>query len=192
MIRMAVVERNDQCWEAMVDIYRDHVHGWCRRAGAHDDDLDGLATDTWERFWRSYTPEKLAGAGQSTAAVLTYLRMCAYSVVLDEARRRGRQTQLVESSQDTAGAADMPRGGLVEAADAPAFWALVDGFLRDDRERLVVRLTYANDLRPAEIQQLHPELFPSVTDVYKISRNLLDRMRRSPALSRWLGFDVEQ
>lgn len=188
MIRRAITERDQRCWEAMIAIYRDHVAGWCRRSGAAEADIDDLIADTWERFWHSYTPERLANAGRSTAAVLTYLKLCARSVVLDEIRRHERTLHYASSGQDTAGASADTSAPLVEAADQAAFWRLIEHHLRGDHERLLMHLHYEIDLTPAEIHRRHPEAFPAITDVYKAHRNILDRLRRSRELPAWLGF----
>lgn len=190
MIRRAIVERDQHCWSAMTEIYRDHVLGWCRRSGAAEAELDDLAADTWERFWQHYTEAKLADAGRSTAAVLTYLKLCARSVVLDEARRRERTVTFAAEGQDTAGAADPPPS-LVEPADHDAFWRLIDAHLKGDHERLLLHLRYELDLSPADIHRRHPDLFPSVTDVYKTQRNVLDRLSRSKDLPVWLGLRAD-
>jgi hypothetical protein len=65
-------------------------------------------------------------------------------------------------------------------------WSAVYGELQDDAERLVARLSLQLSMKPAEIQKLHPENFPTIGDVYRIKRNLLDRLRRSPRLREFL------
>jgi len=189
MIRRAVVRRDEHCWEELTAIYRDHVLAWCRRAGGTEGDLDELMEAAWVKFWRHYTPVKLAGAGGSTAAALTYLRTCASSAVLDEARRRARNQAREDAAGAQLAAPDSHHVSDLEPADSDAFWALVNGHLRDDRERLLVRLTYELDLRPAEIHHQHPEVFPRVQDVYRLLRNVLDRLRRSKTLPDWLAND---
>jgi hypothetical protein len=78
----------------------------------------------------------------------------------------------------------------IDRIDAPAFWCLIEEHLRDVRDRLLVHLTYELGLRPAEIQERHPDQFPSVRDVYRITRNILDRLRRSTSLATWLNLDA--
>jgi DNA-directed RNA polymerase specialized sigma24 family protein len=191
MISRAIVRRDDYCWTEMTQIYRDHVVHWCRRGGVQDADLEEMVTDTWEKFWRAYTAQKLAAAIGSAGA-LKYLQLCARSVVMDDRRRRGRTVPLPEPEQ--AQPPDPVRDSFptVEPADIPAFWALVDAHLHTEAERLLVRLTYENGLRPAEIQRLHPDVFPTPQDVYKATRNILDRFRRSKEISRWLDHEPEE
>jgi DNA-directed RNA polymerase specialized sigma24 family protein len=189
MIRRAIVEQDQRCWVGMTEIYRDLVLGWCRRSGGDEAALADLAADAWARFWQNYSVEKLNGAVRNTAAVLSYLKLCTRSVVLDEARRRDRLVSLdqshAENFNEIEGTAVV--SSCVEPADQQAFWSLILRHLKDDRERLLVYLSYELDLTPAEIQRRYPELFPAVDDVYKGRRNILDRLGRSKNLTRWLA-----
>ena len=58
--------------------------------------------------------------------------------------------------------------------------------LDDEAERLVVYLSFVLDLKPAAIHGRHPGRFGSMADVYRVKRNALDRLRRSPEI-RALG-----
>ena len=58
--------------------------------------------------------------------------------------------------------------------------------LLDQAERLVARLCLVLDLKPREVYERHPDRFADVADVYRVKRNLLERLRRSPAIRRFL------
>ena len=45
---------------------------------------------------------------------------------------------------------------------------------------------YQSQLKPAEIFQRHPHLFASVDDVYRIKRNVLERLRRNANIRAFL------
>jgi DNA-directed RNA polymerase specialized sigma24 family protein len=190
MIRRAIVDQDEGCWVAMTEIYRDLVLGWCRRSGGEEAAIADFAAEVWARFWQNYTVEKLNSAGRSTAAVLAYLKLCARSVVLDDARRRERTALLDPAHPETVNAIEGTPAGAsprVESADQEAFWSLILSLLKDERERLLVYLSYELDLTPAEIQRRYPDHFPTVDDVYKGRRNILDRLSRNKGLARWLA-----
>ena len=44
----------------------------------------------------------------------------------------------------------------------------------------------ATGAKPSEIFATHPELFDDVADVYRIKRNLLERLRRSARIRTFL------
>src|SRR5262249_52243823 len=135
-------------------------------------------------------PEKLA-AGGNLGAALGYLKSCARSAVLDQGRRHARRQaheKQVATVDDVSGDEALAEPDLANL-DSEAFWAIIAQHLHDERERLLLYLTYELGLRPAEIYQLHPDQFPDVREVYKMTRNILDRLRRSRALADWLDLD---
>lgn len=184
LFRRAIAGHDQCCWAELVKLYQELVLGWCRQAApAPPDDLEDLAAQTWEKFWRHFTAQKLESAG-STAEILRYLKLCARSVAVDEARRRAGIARLDDASESF-----MPSrsGGsdLEEAATRATLWSVVECHLRDARERVLVTLRYRNGLTAAEVQARRPDLFADAAEVYRVSRNLLDRLRRSPAMRAW-------
>jgi hypothetical protein len=51
-------------------------------------------------------------------------------------------------------------------------------------ERLLLYLTYVQDMQPREITALHRQRFPTVDDVYRIKRNVLERLRRNHRIKK--------
>ena len=51
---------------------------------------------------------------------------------------------------------------------------------------MVAYLSFARDLKPSEIFGRHPRLYESVADVYRIKRNVIERLRRSPEVRAFL------
>jgi hypothetical protein len=185
LFRRAVVDRDEPSWHALVSLYQQQVVRWCR-TDLPGVDAEDLAMVAWTKFWRSFTPVKLVAAG-GTAAVLRYLQMCARSTLVDAARaaRAAASIPLTDADTSTGRGGNDPADAPSCAADRHAFWRAVDRHLHDDGDRLLVRLRYQEDLRPAAIHAIHPDLFPSVTEVYRRSRLILDRLRRCAELRRW-------
>lgn len=186
VVRRAVVERDEVCWEALHAMYGPVVQAWCRAMYRHAElEVEELAALAWEKFWRSFTADKLAvcrGAG----SVLAYLKACVHSVVVDAQRRRpaplpldaaGTRPDLMPSPEETVTAAE-ERARLRE---------LVLRHVRDERDRAIVVLSYELGLRSAAVQAARPDLFPTVADVYRATRNLLDRLGRSRELRAWFA-----
>ncbi len=57
---------------------------------------------------------------------------------------------------------------------------------RTEAERIVVRLCFFLQYKPAEVQALYPAVFPSVTDVHQTVRNVKERLQRNPMIRRFL------
>jgi hypothetical protein len=185
LIRRAVDERDEACWEEMQSLYRDQLAVWCRAAAnTRQDDLDAVLSAVWLKFWQNYTPEKRALA-RDTNAALRYLKLCARSVAIDAARTEATESRL-RGTRGVGSEAPSPADIYVDQAQRDDFWQLIDGLLKSDEERLLVELMYELDLKPAQIHQARPDVFASSMAVYNVSRNVLDRLRRSARLRDWL------
>jgi DNA-directed RNA polymerase specialized sigma24 family protein len=155
-----------------------------QRTSVDADSLEDLTQKTFLRFWRYYTGAKLNYA-KHLGQILAYLKTCAVSTAIEEQRRETRRIEKVEwneqnvnfyrsvPSSETTSFQEMSRGAL---------WALVEESCRDERERLIAQLTLVAHWKPRDIAERYPCLFPDVYDIYRIKRNLLDRLRRDPAL----------
>src|SRR5262249_49996201 len=153
----AVVGRDEGCWRELYAMLHDQVLTWCRLAGIGPrHDAEEMVTMTWEKVWRSYGPEQLAAA-TGGGSVLRYPQMCAFSVVMDQ----GRQM----ASRDIAGSVDVDLVDDGPASDDLALsslergelWDIINGCLRDDRERTLMHLRYELEVRSAEVQRLRPD-----------------------------------
>jgi DNA-directed RNA polymerase specialized sigma24 family protein len=190
IFRRAIVEHDQACWSELYDIYHDQALMWCRRAGAGQHaDHEEIITEAWTRFWRYFTTTKLEEA-TGIAGVLTYLRSCIFTVVIDQ-RRRQVETTPLDPTLMPPDTVPGPDEALAAAAAVSEFWRTVHQHLHDERERVLMHMKYILLLRSAEIQHRYPALFPTVDDVYRITRNVLDRLRRSPAIRRFVEEGIE-
>lgn len=181
----AVVDGDDPAWQALHAAFHEQVIAWCRTAAqCGSADLEDLACTAWAKFWQSFTPAKLAAA-TCCSGILRYLKLCARSAAVDERRTRRALVSLDESPVQRADAAPALDGAFADRDALARFWAIVNASLRDDRERILTYMSYELDLKSAEIQSRRPDLFPSVTDVYQVGRNVLDRLKRNRDLQAW-------
>ncbi len=190
LLRRSLVDRDERAWDVIFAQYRAMVLAWIRRhpaADSLDEEDDYWLNRTFERFWRSIGPDRFH-LFPGVSALLSYLKTCAHSVLLDEARARARNS-VAELDRAAAALVDPPdaEARAVSALAGQDLWTAVDRELQDDSERVVVRLSFSLDLKPGEIQRLHPERFPSTAEVYRIKRNVLDRLRRSREIRELVG-----
>lgn len=185
LMRRAIVDRDERCWETLLAVYGEQVLAWCRKAGGSlDTEPDELVALTWAKFLRSFTAEKLQHAN-SAAGVLAYLKLCAGSVAVD--LQRGREPVLpFDETIGERACADSPAEIHAAHVRRAEFWALIAAHLHDERERVFMELFYEYELKPAEIQCRRADLFPAIHMVYTTRRNVHDRLRRSPRLRAWL------
>lgn len=190
LFRRAVCQRSHAAWEAVLAQYRGMVLGWVRQhpaaAGLREED-DYWINRTFERFWSAVGPDRF-GSFNALAAVLRYVKMCVHSVLLDEVRSRGKAQlePLGDERDEDPDQAPNAEARVVEQAAGEELWAAITREVADEAERRVVYLSFVLDLKPGEIQERHPELFDSVDDVYRIKRNVVERLRRSPLIREFL------
>lgn len=188
IFRRAIAGREGAAWDAVFAQYRGVVLAWVHRhpmwnAGREEDAY--WVNRAFERFWGAVTPERF-GTFPNVAALLRYLKLCTHSVLLDDARsRRAVYLQpLNEEITDTLATSDMENAMIGHLASTD-LWRAIEAELRDEAERRVAYLSLVLDLKPREIYEQHPELFGDVNDVYRLKRNLFDRLQRSAAIQRF-------
>ena len=114
---------------------------------------------------------------------LKYLKMCVHSVVADEVRtRQARQYEETLESIEQEPASDDPADDVVSNISAQGLWQVILEELNGEDERILIYLAYVQGMKPSEISSRHRRLFPTVDDVYRIKRNVLERLRRNRRL----------
>lgn len=189
LFRRAIAGRAQAAWDAIIAQYRGMVLAWIRQhpaAPAVRDDDDYWVNRAFERFWGAVGPERLASF-PTLAALLRYLKLCVHSTLLDEVRARGatRLEPLAVGKGEPAVALDLESTAISQQVGRE-LWSSIEAELGDETERLVARLCLVLELKPSEVHARYPDHFASVADVYRIKRNLLDRLRRSPEIRRFL------
>jgi hypothetical protein len=190
LLRRAVAERDPDAWEALVAQFGGIVRASIRRYR----DFPATASDetfwvyrTFERFWMAVGAERLHQI-PSVGALVAYLKTCAHSVVMDEVRERLDPRRLpLDSAPALAFEVPDATARVVDQLTASELWAAVEAELNDAAEREVAYQSLIRGAKPSEIYATRPDLLGSVADVYRIKRNLLERLRRSPRIRRFQG-----
>jgi hypothetical protein len=114
--------------------------------------------------------------------------MCLGSVLLDEARVRRRQAAVsIDDMPADAPVSDDPSAAVVGQIAGRELWQTVEQELRDESERLVAQLSFISGLSPREIYARHADRFAEIEEVYRVKRNVVDRLRRSQVILQMLG-----
>ena len=186
LFRRAIADADEEAWEAVVALYRGLLIAQSARQVVRslvDEDAGFCVDRAFQRFWRA-TRARGIHEFQDLASILKYLKMCLASVLLDEARVRRRQACVsIDDLAPDAFVSTDPSAEVVANIAQVDLWKAIDREIRNDAERLVVRLSFAAGFSPREIRALHPEVFADVSEVYRLKRNLIERLRRSKAIS---------
>jgi hypothetical protein len=185
----AVALRDDDAWEAIMTQYRGIVLAYVGQHTAPSsmrEPDDYWVNRAFQRFWTAVGPDRF-GQFPDLAALLKYLKMCVHSEVMDEvrARKAASVTSLDELGETAPAPNNSERSALGKLA-GEQLWQAILHELQDEPEQVVAYLSFARDLKPAEIYDRHPRLYASVADVYRIKRNVIERLRRSADVRAFL------
>jgi len=189
LFRRAITENCSLSWYCLYTHYYSLVRYWVRQyIGTTDtpDLLDDLVQETFARFHQSYTREKLACA-KGLGDVLSYLKSCAASAAMQENRRAKRDSLVIDWDEETLdqhALSDSPETSVLREIDNHCIWAVVESCCHNEQDRMIVELVFITGLKPKQIVEQHPDLFSDVSEIYRIKRNLVDRIRRHPV---WYG-----
>jgi RNA polymerase sigma factor (sigma-70 family) len=187
LFRRAIVNRDDDAWACIYQQYAPLVLTWVtqHQSAAPLLGQDGgapLVNAAFAKFSQALTPAKM-GNFDSLAAMLKYLKMCVHSVVADEVRaRQARQYEETLELIEQEPASDDPADDVVSNISAQNLWQVIQEELNGEDERILIYLAYVHGMKPSEISSQHRRLFPTVDDVYRIKRNVLERLRRNRRL----------
>jgi RNA polymerase sigma factor (sigma-70 family) len=173
LFRRAIEEADQESWETIFAKYRDHVLRWVDV----DFDADDLVQATFLKFWQMLYDKNIFDRFESLGQVISYLKFCAKSVSLVAYRQasgkldeKAVSVEIAEQSLE-----DREPEHIIEISDLVS---QVFSLLKDEKERIVVELTFAHGMTPRQIQAAQPDLFPDTLTVYRIKERVLARLRR--------------
>jgi len=189
LFRRAIAECDEAAWHAIVEVYRGPL---LAQAGRHAvrslvSESDAFCVDrAFERFWCATRTGRI-GEFNDLASIFKYLKLCLGSVLIDEARARRRRADvsLDDVSVDAWVSAD-PSARVIGRLAERELWQAIERELVDGNEHVVARLSFVAGLSPRQILVRCPDKFSDVADVYRVKRNMVERLRRSRAIQRLL------
>ena len=193
--RRAIVERNEDAWQAITEQYTLSVRRWLTQRLANLPALqveeDVLVNTVFINFFRFVGPDKFVSF-PTLPALLRYLKLCCGTIVID--LQRDQQGRQLDTSLDAPVSSGTEQGQnlgtrlpsefdleetATQRADRPGFWTSVWEKLPDPTDKMLVYLRYVQDIPPREIVQQYPQHFTDINQVYRRNKNILWRLRNS-------------
>lgn len=183
LLRRATVQCDASAWEALQHCLRELVAGWVRCHPHRDlalrfDSEDNYVAQAFARFWQAAVCHQQVEFSLMAAA-LSYLRACVNGTILDALRTYSRPQEMPLRDPDEAGEAEV---AYQEEGEA---WEVIRALLPDERERRVAYLLYHCGLKPREIIHYCPQEFSDVQEIYRLRRNIIERLVRNADRIRW-------
>jgi len=183
ILRRAVVLRSNEAWTVIVHMFSDNVRLWLARHSHREAALryeieQNYVDDAFRRFWQAVTDQKLSFSSMGSA--LCYLRLCLHCAIMDTLRTYVRSN--LETIPDQ-GYPDEPQ--VEDRYDENELWETISNVLPGERERRVAYLHFHCNLKPREIVRYCPGEFKGEKEIYRLKRNIMDRIARNVDKIRW-------
>jgi len=185
IFRRAMVENNSDAWEVLHQRFSGILLSWVRRhpqreAAYNCDNEKNYVDRAFRRLWvRTMRGEGLEFS--SLAGALRFLHTCLNSDIIDTLRSqlRPEEAQWPEAGFPEEPVAEDPDSGRER-------WEAIKSLLPSGREQRLAYLLYYCGLKPRQIIQYCPGEFSDVQEIFRLTRNILDRLRRNKDRLRWL------
>ena len=142
-----------------------------------------FANRAFEKIWSAIPPKKFVKF-ENIKHVLSYLKMCVGSAIVDYYRSQERSRlglEKLKDQMDNAETSPNPSSGRSD------LWQFTQKMMKNKNERLVLYASYVLGLKPKEMILEYPGYFKDVKEIYQTKENILARLRRSSGLKEILG-----
>jgi hypothetical protein len=186
----AITRNDEQAWELLVRSFRRMMKGWLRshpkrESAMRYDTEDNYVDYAFTRLWQATHHQGLVF--DSLAAALRYLKLSLHGAILDTLRAHARPV-LPWPEPETGFPEELAAG---DHDDGMELWAVIESLLPAAREKRVAYLIIHCGLKPREVVSRCPGLFSDVKEVYRVYRNILERLTRNADQIRWRLSDQE-
>ena len=183
LLRRALVQGDQDAWAGVEQCLSELVRGWLyahphREAALNFESEESYVALAFERFWQATVRQQVAF--RTLAGALAYLRASLNGAILDTLRAyaRPREVPLLEPGAP----------GEPSCEDQPAsleLYEILQRVLPSEREQRLAHLLYHCNLKPKEIVRFCQEEWPDVQEIYRLRRNILERLLRQKDQLRW-------
>ena len=184
LLRRATIQDNQEAWAWVQHCFGGMVRGWLRHHPKREvayrlESEENYVAQVFERFWQA-TAFNQRVEFSTLAAALQYLRSSLNGAILDMLRAyvRPREVSLPGPGE--------PGEPLVEdSIDDNEVWESLHMILTNPREQRLAYLLFHCGLKPREIIRFCPQEWSDVQEIYRLRRNIMERLLRNADHLRW-------
>ena len=184
IFRRAMHEHDGAAWDLLIGRFKEFLLAAFRRhprseAASRLDSPENYVEKAFARFWVA-TGYNQQVTFTSLGAALRFLRLCLNSTILDMLRSDARRNEMPFPEPGFAG-----EPAVEDQDEGSELWEVIRDMLPGERERRLAFLLYQCNLKPREIVRLRPQEFSNVNEIYRLRRNIVDRLERGADQIRW-------
>jgi peroxiredoxin/DNA-directed RNA polymerase specialized sigma24 family protein len=185
LFRRAMIEHDESVWTLLLERFDEYMMGLFRRhvrrdAASRLDSPENYVARAFERFWLAAVHNQQLQF-TTLAAALCYLRSCLNGAIVDTLRSYSRAKEV---SLPEPGLLDEPAIEYSEE-EGQGLWETIQGMITNEHERRLAYLLFHCNLKPRDIVRLCPQEFSEVREVYRLRRNIFERLLRDAKQIRW-------
>lgn len=183
LLQVALIEQSDEAWHILQHCFSEIVRSWIHNhpnatIALSRDSEENYVAQTFSRFWFATRKQKIEFT--SLPSVLGYLHATLNGILIDTMRMylHSRIVSLPETDIVKEPTAE-------ERGYGQELWENIQSLLSDTREQRIVYLLYYCGLKPREIMLRCPGEFTGVKEIYRLNKNVIERLRRNRERLRW-------
>ncbi len=184
LFRRALRECDPLAWEVVQQRFSEILLRWMRAHPMRDtacrfDSEENYVAQAFSRFWQAVIGNQEIEF-KTLAAVLRYLRASLHGAILDTLRAysRSQKIPLPEPGESGEPLAE-------DWDDSSELWEVICSLIPNEREQRVAYLIFHCGLKPREIVHFCSEEFSDVQEIYRLRRNVVERLLRNADYIRW-------
>jgi hypothetical protein len=189
LLRRALAEGVPEAFTFAYQVYERQVLKWVYSHSGFaqtGESADYFARSALSAFYFALRGPKFARF-PSLPQVLAYLKLCVHTAIAQYLRDQGpAETPIEMTSQAT----ETPDLGA--RSDAAELWAYISSRLSDERDRLLARCVFVQDLRPRQIVGLYPAYWSDEREVSVALYRIRRLLRGDVELRRRIGLPPDE
>jgi len=183
IFRRAVMLHDNYAWIALQRQFGENVRLWLgghshRELALRYESEQTYIDDAFRRFWQAVSDQSLSF--NTIASALSYLRLCLHCAIMDTLRAYARAN--IEPIPEH-GHPDEPQ--VEDHYHENEFWETIKSLLPGEKEQRVAYLHFHCNLKPREIIRYCPGEFHNEEEIYRLKRNIVERIQRNANTIRW-------
>ena len=189
LLRRALAEGMAEAFSSAYQIYERQALKWVYSHSGFaqtGEDADYFARSALSTFYFAVRGPKFARF-PALQQLLAYLKLCVHTAIAQYLRDQGPAEAPIETIDTIA-----EPGDLGMHADAAELWAHICGRLPDERDRLLARCAFIQDLRPRQIVELYPAHWSDEREVSVALYRIRRLLRGDAELRRRMGLPPDE
>ena len=184
IVRRAITEKSDVAWGILFNMYEPQMRQWIlgnSRFHYCNDEVEDSVNEIFWKFFRVMVPNKLPDFDKSIPALLQYLKMTCFSYIMNCARKVEINRVQLHEGIKTEGQGRPERDTTQKELSAELI-NVIQPHLRSRKDVLIFDCIFRRNMKSKEIAKRYSADFKKVSEVYRATENLKQRLLRDKKL----------